>query len=465
MRSAFRTILILSLLCLPVISRGTVNDCAGRNDYTAAGGTAFVYTCRIFDKSHLEVIVTDTGGTATTKTVDTDYTVSGIGDAGGGSVTFGVAPTSGYKVSILLKMPITQGSTYTLNEGFPSSRVERDYDLLALQSRMQAEQIGRAPKFAKQSSTKDIAFPEPAASKYLRWNAAGTALETADATGAQGPQGEPGAGYGTIQDEASDLTQRAKVNFTGTGVACVDNAGATRTDCTINASTFTPTSADTVQNKVLDNTNSASGYMDHTAIAAPSSPAAGKVRLYAKTGTNQICGKDSAGTETCMGIASTGVSILDKSTATTEVRSTTSETDLYSYTVPANTLGTNSTLEMYLRIKDFDDNTSGNIITIRCYYGTTEVAAMVVGNGSTGSNLVGTINCNVSGAGATNAQVSAATVRLSSTNSAFASITSGLAGIAEDSTGPLALKITAEPSANHASLGIITDYGFVRLNP
>lgn len=42
-----------------------------------------------------------------------------------------------------------------------------------------------------------------------------------------------GGGYATIQDEAGALTQRAIVNFTGAGVACVDNAGSSRTDCTI----------------------------------------------------------------------------------------------------------------------------------------------------------------------------------------------------------------------------------------
>jgi len=39
--------------------------------------------------------------------------------------------------------------------------------------------------------------------------------------------------YQTVQDEAGALTQRGILNFTGAGVACVDNAGATRTDCTI----------------------------------------------------------------------------------------------------------------------------------------------------------------------------------------------------------------------------------------
>lgn len=41
------------------------------------------------------------------------------------------------------------------------------------------------------------------------------------------------SGYATVQDEGSGLTQRATINFTGSGVSCVDNGGSTRTDCTI----------------------------------------------------------------------------------------------------------------------------------------------------------------------------------------------------------------------------------------
>ncbi len=52
-----------------------------------------------------------------------------------------------------------------------------------------------------------------------------------------------GPGYNQIDDEATPLTKRQIVNYTGTGITCVDNAGALRTDCTINASptiTFAP---------------------------------------------------------------------------------------------------------------------------------------------------------------------------------------------------------------------------------
>lgn len=40
-------------------------------------------------------------------------------------------------------------------------------------------------------------------------------------------------GTTAIQDEGSALTSRATLNFTGAGVSCADNAGSTRTDCTI----------------------------------------------------------------------------------------------------------------------------------------------------------------------------------------------------------------------------------------
>lgn len=45
-----------------------------------------------------------------------------------------------------------------------------------------------------------------------------------------------GVGYDEVLDEASGLTKRAQLNFIGAGVSCVDNAGATRTDCTISSS-------------------------------------------------------------------------------------------------------------------------------------------------------------------------------------------------------------------------------------
>lgn len=51
--------------------------------------------------------------------------------------------------------------------------------------------------------------------------------------------------YQTVDQSGTPLTQRPTLNFTGAGVSCVDNSGATRTDCTISGGggggdTFTP---------------------------------------------------------------------------------------------------------------------------------------------------------------------------------------------------------------------------------
>jgi hypothetical protein len=61
-------------------------------------------------------------------------------------------------------------------------------------------------------------------------------------------------------------------------------------------------------------------YHDYTEIAVPANPGAGIVRLYAKTGTGELCGRDNAGTETCMsdGPAGSGISTLNTLTPTTQ---------------------------------------------------------------------------------------------------------------------------------------------------
>ena len=44
-----------------------------------------------------------------------------------------------------------------------------------------------------------------------------------------------GSGYNRFQEEGVNLTQRATVNFIGTGITCADNGGTTTTDCSIDS--------------------------------------------------------------------------------------------------------------------------------------------------------------------------------------------------------------------------------------
>lgn len=81
--------------------------------------------------------------------------------------------------------------------------------------------------------------------------------DSAEVTGLKWASCSAATGYQTIKDEGSSLTQRTILNFTGAGVSCVDNAGATRTDCTISSGgstgnwTFTGDAADDTGAAVL----------------------------------------------------------------------------------------------------------------------------------------------------------------------------------------------------------------------
>lgn len=67
-----------------------------------------------------------------------------------------------------------------------------------------------------------------------------------DGTGGAGSGGSGGTGGHIIQDEAGDLTNRARLNFTGAGISCADNLPQSRTDCTVAGAAGGPPSFDTI---------------------------------------------------------------------------------------------------------------------------------------------------------------------------------------------------------------------------
>ena len=74
---------------------------------TGTGVTQFDYLFQIQDASHLVVTLTSAAGVDTTVSSG-DYTVSGVGDAGGGKVTFTTAPAAGQFITLTRDVPKTQ---------------------------------------------------------------------------------------------------------------------------------------------------------------------------------------------------------------------------------------------------------------------------------------------------------------------------------------------------------------------
>ena len=84
--------------------------------------TAFPYICHIWKSSDLIVSV---GGVTLS---GANYTVSGIGTANGGSVTFFTAPGNGATVTITRQLPLTRDTSYITAGDFRATTVNSDQD-------------------------------------------------------------------------------------------------------------------------------------------------------------------------------------------------------------------------------------------------------------------------------------------------------------------------------------------------
>lgn len=139
------------------------------NRSTANGSTTlFAYGFKIDNENDLAVWDNDT-----LKTINTHYTVTGVGVSGGGNVVFLTAPLNGHIIARLRKQTLEQQSDYIANESFPNARVEADFDALVMIAQELKEAIGRALKFKKSSSLVDQSVDEPVVGSFARAKAGG----------------------------------------------------------------------------------------------------------------------------------------------------------------------------------------------------------------------------------------------------------------------------------------------------
>ena len=165
----------------------TVTTSTNKKTYTGDGSTtAFAYNYKILATTDLQVYTRLIASpyTETLQTETTHYSVSGAGDAGGGTVTMVSAPASTLQLIILRVVPQTQLTDYTANDAFPAETHEEALDRLAMIVQDQQETLDRTLKSSKTLS--DLTTPEfvdPAAaraSKFLGFSSDGTELQVSD---------------------------------------------------------------------------------------------------------------------------------------------------------------------------------------------------------------------------------------------------------------------------------------------
>ena len=139
----------------------TISSTTVKNSYSGDGSTtSFNYTFKIFADSDLQVIIRSAAGTETVKTITTHYTVSGAGNANGGSITFtsGNIPTSTETVVLRRAVPQTQAIDYIANDPFPAESHEEGLDRATMTTQQIQEELDRAIKLSRTNTMTSTEF-------------------------------------------------------------------------------------------------------------------------------------------------------------------------------------------------------------------------------------------------------------------------------------------------------------------
>ena len=157
----------------------TISSTTVRNSYSGDGSTdTFNYTFKIFANSDLQVIIRDASATETVKTITTHYTVTGAGNANGGTVVFtsGNIPASTETVVLRRAVPQTQAIDYIANDPFPAESHEEGLDRAIMTLQQVQEEVDRSIKLSRTNTMTSTEFAIGAtdrANKILAFDSSG----------------------------------------------------------------------------------------------------------------------------------------------------------------------------------------------------------------------------------------------------------------------------------------------------
>ena len=162
----------------------TISDISPRIQYTAtAGQTSFTVPFEFFDDDDLVVVNTSSGGVDTTLTkaaspsTVTQYSVTGAGVTGGGSITLGAGATLNDTYTITRNVPIARSTDFATTGVFPIDSLNTELDKIVAMMQQQGVDINLSPRASSTTSTAyGLIFPELQANKILSVNSDGDTL-------------------------------------------------------------------------------------------------------------------------------------------------------------------------------------------------------------------------------------------------------------------------------------------------
>lgn len=196
----------------------TIETTANRISYTGSGTTGpFSFPYYFLADGDLTVIKTTIAdGTEETLTITTDYTVSGAGEAAGGSVTLVATLSSSYKLTIIRAPDILQPADYPANDRFPAATHEEALDRATMILQRLKDLIDRSFRLSDGDvSGISLILSNLAAGELIAVNAAGTGIESIAATDVD--LETVSAFIQTLLDDSDAATARATLGAAATG--------------------------------------------------------------------------------------------------------------------------------------------------------------------------------------------------------------------------------------------------------
>ena len=129
--------------------------------------TVFPYGFKIISEADIEVTVD-----GVVKTLNVDYTVSGVGNEAGGNVAMTAAPANLSSVVRRRNMALVRTTDYQDQGEMPAATLDSDFDSAVLMIQQVDEQIGRAVTVPAGVTGFDGQLPDPVSSMFLRINSA-----------------------------------------------------------------------------------------------------------------------------------------------------------------------------------------------------------------------------------------------------------------------------------------------------
>ena len=163
----------------------TISNTSARIQYTATSSqTQFTVPFEFFADADLLVVHTNAGGVDTTLSLASNpssvsqYSVSGAGESGGGSITLGSGATAGDKYTIQRNLSLERTTDFPTSGTFPIETLNTELDKIVALLQQAEVKINLSPKASSSTSTAfGLTFPELVANKLLTVNSAGDGLE------------------------------------------------------------------------------------------------------------------------------------------------------------------------------------------------------------------------------------------------------------------------------------------------